>query len=186
MALSVILALGRRADRTRGAFARPAQDRFRPHPRLRRLACGHRSGTRRCAARASRPGAHRDLGLAGGLAVDRRAFPARCAVCLLSCRGQSRRRGGKPLRARLWPARAGATARAALLPALPRRDEPRRPRRRRLHLPVHLGIHVAFFVGAGDGARSGQGERARRLRLSGDGELRHARALARLRPARRA
>ena len=31
-----------------------------------------------------------------------------------------------------------------------------------------------------------RGERARRLRLSGDGELRHARAAARLRPARRA
>ena len=96
-----------------------------------------------------------------------------------------RRRGGKPLRARLRPARACAATRAAVLSALPRRDDPRHPRRRRFHLPVHLGIHVALVVGAGHGARPAARERARGLCLSRDGELRHARAAARLRPARR-
>ena len=37
-------------------------------------------------------------------------------------------------------------------PAVPRRDEPRGRRRRRLHLPLHLGVHVAVVLGAGDGA----------------------------------
>ena len=88
--------------------------------------------------------------------------------------------------ARLRPARDGAAARAAVLPGLPRRHEPRRAGRRRLHLPVRLGVHVARLLGAGDGAPSRAGQRARRLHLSGDGELRHAGAAARLRPARRA
>ena len=47
-------------------------------------------------------------------------------------------------------------ARAAILPAVSRRHEPGRHRRRRLHLPVHLGVHVALLLGAGHGARSGQ------------------------------
>ena len=37
-------------------------------------------------------------------------------------------------------------------PGVPRRHEPGRPRRRRLHLPVLLGVHVARLLGAGDGA----------------------------------
>ena len=37
-----------------------------------------------------------------------------------------------------------------------------------------LGVHVAHVVGAGDGASSRAGQCARRLRLSGHGELRHA------------
>ena len=43
-------------------------------------------------------------------------------------------------------------ARAAVLSGVPRRHEPRRARRRRLHLPAVLGVHVAVVLGAGDGA----------------------------------
>ena len=76
-------------------------------------------------------------------------------VRLLPRRRQSRRRGGEPLR-------ASATAGT--------RREPQRvlpffpaflagmnlvvARRRRLHLPARLGIHVARLLGAGDGASS--------------------------------
>ena len=37
-------------------------------------------------------------------------------------------------------------------PAVSRRHDPGRPRRRCLHLPVLLGVHVAVLLGAGDGA----------------------------------
>ena len=88
------------------------------------------------------------------------------------------------LRARLWRARAGAGARPAVLPGVPRRHEPRGPGRRRLHLPARLGVHVADLLGAGHGAPPRAGQRACRLRLPGHGELRHAFTPARVRPAR--
>ena len=46
-------------------------------------------------------------------------------------------------------------------------------RRRRLHVSPVLGVHVALLLGAGDGASSRGRQRARRLRLPLDGELRH-------------
>ena len=71
-------------------------------------------------------------------------------------------------------------------PRLPRRHEPGRARRRRLHLPVLLGVHVAGLLGAGAWRITASAEqRARRLHLSRHGELRHAGAAAGLRPARR-
>ena len=76
--------------------------------------------------------------------------------------------------ARLRPARARARARAAVLPGVSRRHEPRRAGRRCVHVPARLGVHVARLVGAGDGAPSRARQRAGRLRLPGDGELRHA------------
>ena len=118
-------------------------------------------------------------------AVDRRAFPHGCARGVLPRGGRSRRRGGEPVRARLWPPRGGAAARAAVLSGVPRRHESGRARRRRLQLPGLLGVHVAVVLGAGDGAPPRARQCARRLHLSGDGELRHARAAADLRPARR-
>ena len=127
------------------------------------------------------------VGPTGRPAVDRRAFPAGRAIGLFSCRGQSRRRGGEPLRARLWPAREGA--RSACCPSI-RCFSPR------MNLVVLADDAFTFLftwefmslsswalVMAHDQVKR---ERARRLRLSGDGELRHARAAARLRPARRA
>ena len=50
-------------------------------------------------------------------------------------------------------------------------------------LSAVLGVHVARFLGAGHGASSRTGQRQGGLRLSRDGELRHARAAAGLRPA---
>ena len=70
-------------------------------------------------------------------------------------------------------------------PAFLAAHESRPPRRRRLHLPGQLGVHVARLVGAGHRPSSRRRERARRLRLSGHGERRHARASPRLRPPRR-
>ena len=78
-----------------------------------------------------------------------------------------------------------AAARAAVLSGLSRRHESRGARRRRLHLPGVVGVHVAHLLGAGDRASSRSREPARRLCLSADGELRHAGAAARFRPARR-
>ena len=87
-------------------------------------------------------------------ALARRAFPHRCARGVLPGGGQSRRRGGEPVRARLWPARGGAAARAAVLSRFSRRHEPCRARRRCLQLPGVVGVHVAHLVGAGDRASS--------------------------------
>ena len=107
------------------------------------------AGCSRCSGSAA--GARRLLAARAGArdhaaarpALARRAFPARCALRLLPRRGQSRRRGREPVRARLRPARAGAAARAAVLSGVPRRHEPRRARRRRVHLPRVVGVHVA-------------------------------------------
>ena len=100
------------------------------------------------------------LGVSGALgrhaaarpAVARRAFPSRCALGLLPGRGQSRRRRGEPVCARLRPPRAGTAPRAAVLSGLSRRHEPRRARRRRLHVSGVVGVHVALLLGAGHGA----------------------------------
>ncbi len=118
-------------------------------------------------------------------ALARRAFPHRRAGGILPGRGQSRRRGGEPVRARLWPARAFTATRAAVLSRLSRRHESGGDGGRCVQLPGVVGIHVAHLLGAGDRASSGTREPARRLHLSADGELRHAGAAARFRPARR-
>ena len=136
---------------------------------------------RRAGASPRRGGAFRSHA-AARRAVARRAFPPRRAVRLLSHRGRSRRHERQPVRARLWRARNRTAARAAVLRRLPRRHDAGRARRRRLHVPVLLGVHVAHLLGAGDVAPPRRGKRARRLRLSGDGELRHAHAAVRLRP----
>ena len=157
--------------------------------RARRSSMGHASPCRlRDSARARgavgrRTGADTDA--AARPALDRRAFPARRALGLLPRRGQSRRRRRQPVRARLRPPRGGSRADPAVLSGLPRRHEPRRARRRRVHVPGRVGVHVALVLRAGDGAPSRSGERPRRIHLSRDGEHRHARAAARLRRARR-
>ena len=81
-------------------------------------------------------------------------------VGLLSRRRRSRRRRRQPVRARLWPPRGRAAARAAVLSGLPRRHESGGAGRRCLHLSRLLGIHVAHLVGAGDGAPSRARQRA--------------------------
>ena len=98
-------------------------------------------------------------------------------------RRQSRRGGGKPLWPRLRPSRALPAPRAAVLPGLPGRHESRGAGGRCIFLSVVLGIHVAGVLGAGDGAPSRTRQRQGGLRLSRDGELRHAGAAAGLRPA---
>ena len=106
--------------------------------------------------------------------VAPRPSPHRCSGRVLSRRGQSRRHGGQPVRHRLRSSRASPAAGAAVVPRLPRGDEPRRAGRRRVCVPVRLGADVARLVGAGDGASSRRGNSPCRLRLSGDGGLRHA------------
>ena len=88
--------------------------------------------------------------------------------------GQSRRRRGEPLRARLRAPRARSRARAAVLSGVSGRHESRAARGRRLHLPVVVGVHVARLLGAGDGASPRIRQPARGLRLYRHGELRHA------------
>ena len=56
---------------------------------------------------------------------------------------------------------AFARAGAALLSGLPRRHEPGRCRRRRLHVPADMGVDVACLVGAGDGPSSRRPDNAR-------------------------
>ena len=75
----------------------------------------------------------------------------------------------------------GARPRASVLPGVPGRHEPRRPRRRRVHVPADLGVHVARLVGAGHGAPPAKRQREGGLHLPADGELRHPVAAARLR-----
>ncbi len=70
--------------------------------------------------RRRRPASTRDA--AARAALARRAFPHRCAVGVLPGRGQSRRRGGEPLRARLRPARG--RARAACCRSIPPSSPP--------------------------------------------------------------
>ena len=117
------------------------------------------------------------------IAVAWRAFPpGRAGFVFPRCR-QSGRRGGKPLRSRLRPSRAGAASRAAVLPRLSGRHESGGAGGRCVLLSAVLGIHVAGVLGAGDGASPRSRQRQGRLRLSRDGKLRHAGAAAGLRPA---
>ena len=69
-------------------------------------------------------------------AVAGRAFPHRRAGGVFPGGGQSRRRGGQPLCARLWPPRAFATPRAAVLSGLSRRHESRGDGERRFRFLV--------------------------------------------------
>ena len=78
-------------------------------------------------------------------------------------------------------ARRSASCRSS---RLPRRHEPRRAGRRRLQLPAAWEFMSLASWALVHGAPPRAGQRARRLRLSGDGEFRHARPAARLRPAR--
>ena len=89
-----------------------------------------------------------------GLPVDRRAFPPRSACRLLPGGRRTGRRRRQPLRTGLWPTRARAAARAAVLSRVSRRHEPGRHRGRRVQLPVRVGTDVACLVGAGHGAPS--------------------------------
>ena len=61
---------------------------------------------------------------------------------------------------------AAPRPRAAVLSGLSRRHEPRRARRRRLHVSGVVGIHVAVVLGAGHGASPRARQRACRIRLS--------------------
>ena len=120
--------------------------------------------------------ADRDIGPAARPALDRRAFPPRRARGLLSCRRQSRRRRGEPL-----SRSATAGTRQA-----PQRVLPFYPLfLAAMNLVVLADDAFTFLfswefmslsswalVMAHDQVTR---ERARRLRLSGDGELRHAR-----------
>ncbi len=144
------------------------------------LACRARCGTRRIAG--SR--AARDVDAAARPALDRRAFPARRARGLLPRGHQSRRCRRQPVRAGLRPPRGVARTDPAVLSGLPCRHEPRGARRRRVHVPRRVGVHVALVLRARDGAPSRSGEHPRRIHLSRDGGHRHARAAARLRRAR--
>ena len=119
-----------------------------------------------------------------GLPGIGRALSGRCARRVLSRRRQPRRRGGEPLRLGYGRHESAPLRVLPFFPGLSRRHEPRRAGGRRVQLPDRLGVHVAVVLGAGDGEPPRARECARRLHLSGDGELRHARAAARLRPAR--
>ncbi len=175
MTLTIALSAPRRCSRSRCCRddrARARGDAIhlrRKHARVCDFAC-RRGGA---SARRAAPVEHH---AAARRAVDRRAFPHRCAVRLLSRRGRSRRREREPVRARLWP---HETAPQRVLPFYPAflagmtlvvmADDA-------FTFLFVLGIHVARVLGAGDVAPPRARQRARRLRLSGHGELRHARA----------
>ena len=114
--------------------------------------------------------------------MARRPFPPGRIGIVLPGRRQYRRRGGKPLRARLRSSRDNAAARAAVLPRLPGRHESGGAGRRRVLLSAVLGIHVAGFLGARHGAPPQSRHRQSGLRLPGDGKLRHAGTAAGVRP----
>ena len=118
------------------------------------------------------PGA--DAAFADRITVAGCAFPARPAGCGVSRGRQSGRRDRKSLRAGLWKARSGARPGTALLPSISCRHEPGSARRRCVYFSAELGVHVAHIVGAGDGSPPSARQRARRLHLLADGELRHA------------
>ena len=115
-----------------------------------------------------------DAALADRVALARCAFPARPVGCGVSRGRQSGRRDHKSLRAGLWKARSGARPGTALLPSISCRHEPGSARRRCVYFSAELGVHVAHIVGAGDGSPPSARQRARRLHLLADGELRHA------------
>ena len=163
--------------------AEPRQGLRRPSSTARRWRFPRSHWSVRCARCLAAPlNGHRS-DLADRIAVARRPFPPGRAGFVFPCRRQSRRRGGKPLRSRLRPSRAGAAPRAAVLPRLPGRHESGGAGGRRVFLPAVLGIHVAGVLGAGHGAPPRSRQRQGGLRLSRDGKLRHAGAAAGLRPA---
>ena len=63
-------------------------------------------------------------------------------------------RGRQPLRDRLWRARKASLSHSAVFPRLSGRHESRAAGRRRIQLSRGLGVHVAFVMGARDGAPS--------------------------------
>ena len=136
------------------AARRRARRRFRLRRRLRAL-FAPAGGRPRSSARPSRA---RGADAADRPAVDRREFSPRRAVGVLRRGGRPRRGRREPLRHRLRARRARTRARAAVLSGLSGRHEFRAARRRRLHVPRRLGVHVARLVGAGDGPspRTGQ------------------------------
>src|SRR6202007_551021 len=111
---------------------------------------------------------YRNSAAAPAATVPLAQFAHRRAGRLLPHRGQSWRRGGEPVRARLRAPRACAATGAAVLPGLPRRDESRGHGRRRLQLPGVVGVHVADVLGAGGRQSRAAREHARRLCLSDD------------------
>ena len=138
----------------------------------------------RCSACSSRPPRHR-RDAAARPAVARRAFPHRRARRVLPGRGQSRRRG-----ASLFALGYGRHEHA------PQRVLPFYPAfLAGMNLVVLADDAFSFLVAWEFMSLTSWAlvmahhrdarERARRLRLSADGELRHAGAAARLRPARR-
>ncbi len=114
-------------------------------------------------------------------ALGGRAFSPGCAGGCVPYRGQSRRGRSQPLWARLWATRDFPFARAAVLSGVSCRHESRGLGGRCFQFPAVVGIHVALFMGAGDGASSFAGESARRICLYPDGEFRHAGVVARVR-----
>ena len=96
--------------------------------------------------------ARSDVVAAVRAAMARRAFPHRCAFRVLSRRRQSRRRARPPS---MHSAMAAMSLnRSACCRSIRRfsRHEPGRARRRRLQLPVGVGVHVARVLGARAGA----------------------------------
>ena len=91
----------------------------------------------------------------------------------------------EPLCDRLRPRGARAAPGVAGLRTVSARHESGAHCRRRVLFPDRVGIHVALFLGAGGGAPPRRGEQAGRPALSDDGGAGHARALVRVRRARR-
>ena len=96
---------------------------------------------------------------------------------------EPRRRVGEPLRPRIRPPRKRPCARRAVLPAVSRRDESGRDRRRCVYVSAELGVHVAHVVGARDGASRRSRQSRSRIPVSRDGELRHVGVAAGVRTA---
>ena len=155
---------GKRAGvrhRARGLIACPGD---------RRMVSGHR------------PGRSADHRSAGRAALAGSALPPRSAGGGVSHRRQFGRRDGKSLRPGRLAPRARPCPGTALLPRVSCRYEPGRHGGRRIHIPAHLGVHVAHIVGAGDGASPASRQRPRGIHLPADGEPRHAFAAALFRP----
>ena len=143
-----------------------------------------RAGRRRSACPADGRG---DDGVAADRPADHRSSSAAGRpVGVLWRRDQRRRAGGQRLRHGIRPGQGTDAARRAVVPAVCRGDEPRADRRRRLRLPVLLGVDVAGVVGAGRRPPHRSGKPAGRPSLSRDGGDRHGGAAVRLRRARRA
>src|SRR6185437_7783459 len=81
----------------------------------------------------------------------------------------------------LWPARAIAAPRTAVLSGLSGGHESGAPGSRCIFFPCLLGIHVAHVLGVGAVTSPGREQSARRLCLHTHGEPRHLRTAARFR-----